>query len=82
MQTTTKKKLKLSPRTKVRLTQEEWDQLKEYVAFDTGAAYANIKANSGLHRDTVDATIERGFLELKPALKLRDFLKELKKQNI
>jgi len=77
--TAIKGNLKLSKRTKVRLTPEEIKQLKEYTEFDESAAYINIYNNAGIRRATIIATIERGWIELDPAIRLRDFLKEIKK---
>lgn len=71
-------KLKLSKRTRVRLTPLEMKQLKEYVEFDR-AAYWNIYENAGIRRQTIIKTLERGWIELAPAIRLRDFLRELKK---
>jgi len=76
-----KSKLKLSGRTKVRLSEAEKDELKEYSDFDR-SAYANIRANTGIHRDTIVATIERGWMMLPDAIKLRDYFKKLKEEGI
>ncbi len=73
-----KTNITLSPRSKMRLTPAEKAQLAEYVA-DDPAARKTIKDNTGVDSRTVNKTMKRGWLELSPGLKLRDFLKELKK---
>lgn len=76
-----KSKLKLSGRTKVRLSPEEVSELTEYSKFDR-SAYANIRSNTGIHRDTIISTIERGWMMLPDAIKLRDFFKSMRDEGI
>lgn len=76
-----KSKLKLSGRTKVRLSAQEMHELKEYTDFDY-SAYANIRKNTGLCRDTIVATEERGWMLLPDAMKLRDYFKKMKEDGI
>lgn len=67
-------KIKLSPRSKVRFSDEELTFLGDYIK-DEPAAFANIKNNTGIARSTVLRVIERGWAELSTALPLRDFIK-------
>ena len=67
----------LSKKSRVKLTTEEIDQLKEYTQNDP-AAFINIKHNTGVRRDSILKVIERGSAEVAIALKLRDFLKLIK----
>lgn len=71
------KNLKLSKRTRVRLSSSEMDALKKYIADET-AAYANIQMNTGISWRTVNRIIELGSMELHVAIRLRDFLKAIK----
>ncbi|MBS1775337.1 MAG: hypothetical protein JSS64_03550 [Bacteroidetes bacterium] len=71
-----KSKIKLSPRTKVRLKPEEIQALKSYLENDV-AAFTNISINTGIARTTVLRILQKGWLELATAVKLRDFIKEI-----
>ena len=66
--------MKLSPRTKVRLTPEELGVLRSYIE-DQPAAYKNIKNNTGVSRDTILRLLKNGWAELRIALPLRAFIK-------
>lgn len=68
------KDTKLSLRTKVRLTPEELGVLRSYLD-DQPAAFANIKNNVGISRDTTLRVLKNGWAELRIALPLRDFIK-------
>ncbi|MBX9450009.1 MAG: hypothetical protein KL787_09970 [Taibaiella sp.] len=70
----TKKSVIVSKRCRVRLNSEELEKLNIYTR-ENKTAFSNIKLNTNIHRDTILRTIERGWLEAKPAIKLRDFLK-------
>lgn len=67
----------LSKKSRVKLTTEEMDQLKEYTQNDP-AAFINIKRNTNVRRDTILKVMERGSAEVAIALKLRGFLKLIK----
>lgn len=72
------KNLKLSPRTKVRFGEDELTMLKDYIKNDP-VAYANIKNNTSISRNTILRLLDRGWAELATALPLRDFIKNIKK---
>lgn len=74
----TSTKLKLSPRSRARLTGDEIIQLKRYIE-DEPTAYATITRNTRIHRRTIIDAIKNGYMQLSPYLRLRDFLAELKK---
>ena len=71
-------KLKLSQRSRVRLTKDEINTLKSYVETEP-AALANITNNTGVARTTVHRIIENGWAELKVAIPMRDFIKLIPK---
>lgn len=67
----------LSKKSRVKLTTQEMDQLKEYTQNDP-AAFINIKHNTNIRRDSILKVMERGSAEVAIALKLRGFLKLIK----
>lgn len=72
------KKVKLSPRTRVKLKAEEMVLLKNYIENDP-VSYANISHNTGIKRNTILRILDRGSMQLPVAIKLRDFLKLVQK---
>lgn len=73
--------IRLSPRSRLVLTREEMDQLREYTENDP-AAFRNIKENASIRRDTIVQTLERGWITVAPALRLRKFLKDIKNAKL
>lgn len=73
-----KTKVKLSPKTRVRLHPDEMELLKGYIENDP-VAYANISHNTGIKRDTILRILDRGSMQLSVAIKLRDFLRLVEK---
>lgn len=69
-------KIKLSPRSKQWLTENELLQLREYLN-DEPVAYTNIRLNTGIARATIDRVSEKGFGELAMVSKLKNFLFKL-----
>lgn len=74
-------KIKYSPRTRVRLDEWEHQLLSDFVKNDPSAKWV-IQENTGINPRTVDRMIEKGFTELAVAVRLRDFLKILKKEQL
>lgn len=67
--------IQYSPRRVVFLTKEEILSLKTFIEENSNTAYAEIKANTKIHRDTILKTLETGKCELRVAIRLRDFIK-------
>jgi hypothetical protein len=74
--TNTNTNIKLSPKTKVRFEPNELAVLKSYIDNEP-VSFANIKNNVGISRNTVLRAINNGWLELRIALPLRDFIKKI-----
>lgn len=73
------KKIKIGPRSRVRLLPEEMDLLTRYVnEIDPSSGFKNITDNTGVKRETVLKAIDNNYMELRVADKLRSFLKALK----
>lgn len=69
-----KTEIKLSPRNRVKLTDADREMLEAYLKEQEGSAYNTIRMNTGISRATILDTLSRGWMELRPYLKLRDFL--------
>lgn len=67
----------LSPKTRLKLSDQEEAELREYVENDRGA-FVTIKVNTKISPDTIKLGLERGWFQADTVLKLQDFLKKLK----
>jgi hypothetical protein len=65
--------LKLSSRSRIKLTESELAQLKSYIE-SSATPYADIKANTGIIRATILSIIQKGWGENAGITKLRAFL--------
>lgn len=73
----TKQNLILSKRTKMRFSKSEIEILSKFIEDNSNSAFKIIKLNTNVHRDTVLRIIERGWSEMNPGLKIRDFINKL-----
>lgn len=72
-------KIKIGPRSRVRLLPEEMELLTRYVReIDPSSGFKNITDNTKTKRETVISAIENGYMELRVADKIRSFLNGLK----
>lgn len=69
-----------NPRRRVKLNPDEIELLSTFVK-DEVAPFATIYKNTKIRRVTVLETIKRGWLESDPALRMRQFLKNLKTEH-
>lgn len=72
-----KNKVKLSVKTKLRIKERDMSDLKDYIK-NNNAPYATIRKNTGITRDTIVRTIERGWITAQNATKLTDFIKKVR----
>lgn len=75
------KAIVFSKRTRVRLPQDEFKALKDYIDADP-AAYATITHNTAVRRTTVMSLLENGYTELQTASRLKPFITVLKKTKL
>ena len=75
-------KIKLGPRSRAMLTDEETAFLKEYInVLDPMAAYINIRKNAGVSRDTLLILFENGYGFLSVVEKLQKFIKNFRETD-
>lgn len=73
-----KKGIKLSVRSRVKLTDEEIEELKTFCDNSSNAPWATIYNNINVKKETIEGMINSGGGELRVVMKVRDFLKGLK----
>lgn len=74
----TKKTIKVSKRSILRLNTEEWNDLKIYTANPENCPWATITENTKISFDTANKLTSSGKAEAHVVIRMRDFLKDLK----
>jgi Holliday junction resolvase len=75
------KGIKMSVRSRVKLSAEEIETLKAFCDNEDNAPWATIKKNIGVARVTIEAVLNSGGGELRVIIKIRDFVKALKEMQ-
>lgn len=75
------KGIKMSVRSRVKLSAEEIETLKAFCDNEDNAPWSTIKKNIGVARITIDAVLNSGGGELRVIIKIRDFVKALKEMQ-
>lgn len=73
-----KKGIKLSVRSRVKLTEQELEELTAFCDDSSNAPWATIYNNINVKKETIEGLIKSKGGELRVVMKVRDFLKGLK----